>query len=220
MTANRAKAYSRSVRRSLQRMSNIDLVSMVPTANALLAAGATVTAQAREFVKCAAETFEFHRAGFTAESVAETSAASNALCALFEVEPPAARRMHDGGPIIAKAVTWQKQHAELWNLLVPSSGACATVQGEVIRIAGRMGDELYRNGGGNWDEHYDRMLAALCVHMGSHNALPDDQLAECETVAARVRDDERLVDRLTELAVIWVGRNSTPIALTKIAYKR
>lgn len=206
---------------ALQRISNVGLVAMVPVAEALLAAGARTTPRAREFVKRAAETFEFHRAGFHRDSVDETAAASRALCALFGVDPPAPRTMHaTNAPIVTTATTWQKRHAELWQLLVPSRGACETVQGEVIRIAGRVGDELYRNGGGNWDRDYDAMLKAFCGHVASLNALSTSEIAECKAIAARGSRNEGSIDRLAELAVAWVVANPTPVPLVKPAYSR
>ncbi len=209
---------------ALQRMSNIDLVAMVPVAKALLAAGARVE-RAPEFVKRAADTFEFHRAGFAKDSVEEAAAAARALCEMFGVTPPAPRKMHDGvSPIVATAATWQKQHVELWELLVPSSGACKTVQGEVVRIAGRVSDELHRNGGVNWNADYDAMLKAFCAHLGSHAALSPDELAEC---AALARQRSRIstekgegTARLAQLSVKWVLSNPTPIPLPPPAYRR
>ncbi len=208
----------------LQRMSNIDLVDMVPVAKALLAAGARVE-RAPDFVKRAADTFEFHRAGFAKDAVDEASAAARTLCEMFGVAPPAPRKMHDGAsPIVATAATWQKQHVELWELLVPSSGACKTVQGEVVRIAGRVSDELHRNGGVNWNADYDAMLQAFCKHLGSHAALSPDELAEC---AALARQRSRIstekgegTARLAQLSVKWVSSNPTPVPLPPPAYKR
>ena len=206
---------------ALQRMSNIDLDAMVPVARALLAAGAPVTPRAQEFVRKAAETFEFHRAGFNKDHVAAAAVAAATLCDMFGVAPPARRRMHDGtADIVATAATWQQQHAELWDLLVPSSGACATVQGEVIRIAGRVGDELHRNGGINWDAGYDAMLAAFCAHVASGVALAPAEVAEAKAIAAQVRSRHERTARLAELAVAWVARNPTPIALPPPAYTR
>jgi len=206
---------------ALQRMSNLDLVAMVPLARAMLAAGATVTPRARRFVQQAAETFEFHRAGFSRDLLDETSAASRALCELFGVDPPPQRRIHDGvAPIVATAATWQQQHAELWALLVPSRGPCATVQGEVIRIAGRIGDELNRNGGANWDRQYDAMAAAFCVHVASHHALDPAEVAESRTIVAALRRDPDGSRRLAELAVAWVARNPDPVALPPPGYER
>lgn len=42
----------------------------------------------------------------------------------------------------------RKQFSWLWDYLVPMGGSAETVQGEVVRIAGRIGGELFNNGGG------------------------------------------------------------------------
>jgi hypothetical protein len=205
----------------LLRMSNIDLAAMVPFAELMLAAGALVTPRAQAAVLKAAETFEFHRAGFARDSVDEASAASASLCALFEVTPPPRRVMHDGAsPIVVAGATWQARHAELWQALVPSSGPSATVQGEVIRITGRVSGELRRNGGGNWDADYAAMVAALGVHLASHAALSAAELADLRTAQREVRQDDAASERLAELAVTWVAKNSQPIALARPAYAR
>ncbi len=205
----------------LFRMSNAELVAMVPFAQFLLAAGAQVTPKAQSAVLTAAQTFEFYRAKFARDSVEEASAACAALCALFGVIPPPRRLMHDGAaPIVVTGATWRQRHEALWQLLVPSSGACATVQGEVIRITGRVLDELRRNGGGNWDADYTSMVAALCEHLASHTALSPADLAEAHAAQRAVRRDDAAPDRLAELAVAWVGRNPTPIPLPKPGYTR
>lgn len=41
----------------------------------------------------------------------------------------------------------RKQFSWLWDYLVPMGGSAETVQGEVVRIAGRIGGELFNNGG-------------------------------------------------------------------------
>ena len=205
----------------LQRMSNIDLDPMVPVARALLAAGAPVTERAKGFVRRAAETFEFHRAAFNKDYVDDAAAASAALCQMFGVEPPRPRQMHDGvSPIVASPGAWQDQHDELWQLLVPSSGACATVQGEVVRIAGRVSGELHRNGGANWDGDYDAMLAAFCDHVASGNPLAPAEVSEAKAIAAQVRSRHERSKRLAELSVAWVAHNPTPMALPPPGYKR
>jgi hypothetical protein len=205
----------------LVRMSNVDLVDMVPVAKALLEAGAKVTQQAKDAVRRAGENFEFHRAGFNKDSVDETSAAVEALCALFSVEPPARRRMHDGtSPIVPTATAPAKQFAELWDLLVPSSGPCETVQGEVVRIAGRVRDEWYRNGGANWDRDYAAMASAFVKHMGSHQALDPADLDACELVVQSLRNDPDGSDRLADWAVEWVARNPDPLPLPAPSYQR
>ena len=69
----------------------------------------------------------------------EASAALSELCALFGVE----QRKAKPAPVVGErleldpSVPARRQHGELWDLLVPDSGQCQTLQGEVIRIAGR-----------------------------------------------------------------------------------
>ncbi len=209
----------------LQRLSNIDLVDMVPVARLLLEHGASRTGKAPAFVKHAAENFEFHRAGFAPDAVEGTAAACAELCALFDVAVPAPRHLHDGtSPIAVPPGRWQAQHAALWELLVPSSGACATVQGEVVRIAGRVGDELHRNGGVNWDSAYTAMLQAFVQHVSSGAALPPGELSELAALAKRGArmSTEKGGDtaRLAELSVKWVSQNPTPVALSRPRYRR
>src|SRR5262249_46492243 len=153
---------------ALRGCSNTDLDRMPAFVPVMLDAGSARTPRMKEYVQHIGETFEFHRSGYNPESVDEASAGLDFLYATFEVAPIPRRQIHDGNARIeVKATTWQKQHAELWKLLVPSSGAAKTVQGEVIRITGRISDEWYRNGGANWDQDYDAMARALIAHVES-----------------------------------------------------
>ncbi|MCO4748093.1 MAG: ankyrin repeat domain-containing protein [Proteobacteria bacterium] len=206
---------------ALQRMSNVNFPQMVPVARALLAAGAQKSDLTREYAEKAAERFEFHRAGFNPEFVDETAAAMVALCELMDAEVPGQRRTHDGrSPITTSSERWQDQHQELWELLVPSRGACKTVQGEVIRISGRISDELFRNGGGNWDRDYRTMTNALLEHLGSGQSLSGEQLAEAQQVASALLHEMNGANRLAELAVAWVGLNPDPVSLQPPSYHR
>jgi hypothetical protein len=94
------------------------------------------------------------------------------------------------------------------------------MQGEVVRITGRVLDELRRNGGGNWDAHYDAMVKALGEHVASHNALSAEELADLRVAQRTVRRDDLAPERLAELAVAWVAKNPDPIPLPTPAYRR
>ncbi len=111
----------------------------------------------------------------------------------------------------------------LWDLLVPSSGAAHTAQGEVIRIAGRLSHEILDNGGVNWGADFWRMLDAFTSLVETGVPLDADDLAETRELASALRrgsGDEDQLARLTQLAVAWVERNPTPVALTQVAYGR
>lgn len=175
----------------------------------------------RESVHRIGTDFEFHRSGFNPDSVDATSAALDRLYALFGVAPVPRRSMHDGkAPIVAKAASWQERHQELWELLVPSSGAAMTVQGEVIRISGRIAAELDHNGGANWDGQFAQMADALLLHLGSGTALPDSERGEAAAIIGEVKQKYGDTHRICELAVAWVALNPVPIALPRPAYKR
>src|SRR6185436_3544596 len=121
---------------ALRGCNNIDIEEMVTMAKVLLDAGAEKTSQMKGFVEEIGKRFEFHRSGFDPARVDAVSNALDELYRIFEVPPVPRRQIHDGtSPVVVKTKTWQAQHHELWNLLVPSQGPAATVQGEVIRIS-------------------------------------------------------------------------------------
>jgi len=151
---------------ALRTCNNIDIEPMVNLSNLLLGAGAEKTAEMERYVAEIGRQFEFHRSGLKTETAKVIVDALNKLYEIFDVKPVPSREIHDGNmPIIVTTKTWQDQHQELWELLVPSRGATATVQGEVIRISGRISDEFYRNGGANWDEDYRRMANAFLEYI-------------------------------------------------------
>jgi hypothetical protein len=78
----------------------------------------------------------------------------------------------------------------LWDALVPESGACASVQGELVRARDRLEGEYYRNGMGNYfrrdepdrtliDNYYGGLLVFLLDTMIANRggALSEDDVA-------------------------------------------
>jgi hypothetical protein len=206
---------------ALHQCSNTGIECMATVAATLLDGGARKTLKMKGYVTKIGTNFEFFRAAFNRESVDSTSAALERLYMMFDVAPVPRRAMHDGkSPIIAKAARWEDRHRELWDLLVPPSGAAATVQGEVIRISGRIANELDGNGGINWDADYGRMADALLTHLGSGKALPGSELQEAATLVRDVKRKCGDTRRLSALAVEWVMLNQRPILLAAPAYQR
>ena len=72
-------------------------------------------------------------------------------------------------------------------MLVPSQGAAKTIQGEVIRITGKVSNEILGNGGGNWDSDYKKMLDALLKHLGSGTHLDGPDLQEAVKLVKEIR---------------------------------
>jgi hypothetical protein len=207
---------------ALQRCSNVDIPAMLELARLLLGAGARRTPGTASSVEAIGKRFEAHRAAFAKDGVEAASAGLEALYALFEVPPVPRRSMHDGtSPITVTATTWQERHAELWDLLVPSSGSAATVQGEVIRITGRISHELEDDGGGNWDEEYRSMARAFLDHVRSGTPLRALDIADARSIVHDlVHAGRGDTDRLAELAVAWVVLNPAPVALARPGYRR
>lgn len=208
---------------ALSTCQNVDIVRTLEIAKMLLEAGVEKTDKSKEYVHKIGERFEFIRPDFNKELVDEVSAALSELYLLFDVDPASQRVVYDGkSTIVVKADTWQKQHTELWDLLVPGRGTANTVQGEVIRIVGKMLHEILDNGGMNWDDEYRKMMKALINYFHMADGLETSLLEEACSIAKSVssRSEKKSLYRLNELAVRWVVANPEPITLGKVEYKR
>lgn len=202
---------------------NIDIVHVVEIADILLTAGATITTNMQGAVKRIGENFEFHREGFNKEYLNETDAALSRLYERFDVPPVEKRMTHDGmSSITVNTKGWQAQHNELWNLLIPSQGHAQTIQGEVIRITGKVSYEILNNGGINWDNEFRKMLKSLNDYFSLGTPLHSDALQEVATLAKELSkgDGDEEPARLCELAVQWVLSNPNPIILEQPEYMR
>ena len=185
---------------ALRGCGNIDLERMTPLAALLLEAGAKKTSRMKDFVEQIGERFEFHRANFNPALVGAASDALDRLYTVFDVPPVRRRQLHDGkSQIVVKASSWQEQHPELWDLLVPSQGHAATIQGEVIRISGRIAHELDGNGGLNWNSDFKKMADAFRRYVEAGNPLSPANLAEVATVIHDLKRRSGDPARLCEL---------------------
>lgn len=194
-------------------------------ASMLLEAGAKKTSAMKEKVENIGKDFEFHRESIHPDYIEAADKGLTKLYELFDVKPVEKRITHDGvSPILVKEGSWEEQYEELWSFLIPSSGAAKTVQGEVIRIPGRVRDELDRNGGVNWDRDYRKMLQTLPQYLSLGIPLSDQELEETKELIAQVHgkdfDDEPRLDRLCQLAIAWIKQNPEPLLLEKTSYKR
>lgn len=226
---------------ALQRCTNTDLENMVALTELLLEADPSIAPKSggllgrlfgkreqaasrpdySEMVTRIGSNFEFHRSNFNPELLDAASAALDRLYTLFNVAPVARRVMHDGKATIAvTAAKWEDRHQQYWELLVPSNGAAATVQGEVIRISGRINDELQGNGGINWDSDYKKMADILSTHLASGKPLSPAELAEAAAIIKDVKGRRGDTVRLCELATKWVDLNPQPVKLPPPDYQR
>ena len=194
-------------------------------ASMLLDAGAKKTSAMKEKVENIGKDFEFHREGINPDYLQAADQGLEKLYALFDVKPVAKRITHDGvSPIFVKEGSWEEQYEELWSFLIPSSGAAKTVQGEVIRIPGRVRDELDRNGGVNWDRNYRKMLQAMPHYLSLGTPLSDNDLEETKQLISQIYgkdfNDSLRLDRLCQLSLAWIEQNPEPLPLEEPSYKR
>lgn len=204
---------------------NMDLPALAEISKILLSVDSNITQKMKDDVIKKGEDFEFHREGFNKDFLQETDEALDQLYEIFNVPPVKRRLMHDGvSPIKVSGNKWQEQYEELWELLIPSSGSAKTVQGEVVRIAGKVRDEIHRNGGANWGADFKKMLDAFGEHLKAGNSLATADLEKADLIIKDIRkngdgeDDE--LHFLCELATKWVNDNPNPILMDKPNYKR
>jgi hypothetical protein len=109
--------------------------------------------------------------------------------------------------------TYSTEHARLWDELVPPSGPAKTVQGEVIRITGKLTREAYTNGNINWDPSCTRMWNFVARTLDDAETFTDEERAQIKGwVKAIIRDRHRPdvsghgspYYLVTEKAVAWV----------------
>lgn len=206
---------------SLCRNADIEKASKI--AELLINAGTPVNDEMKRHVEHIGTEFEFYKEDFNKKYVEGTGNALLNLYKLFGVTPVPPRRMLDGmSSITVSASGWQAQHKELWDLLVPGSGYAKTVQGEVIRITGRISYEILDNGGINWDSDFTKMLHALSEYLSSGNPLEAGEQKEINSLVSIISSNssEKDVCRLTELAVHWVLANPAPVKMERPNYKR
>ena len=189
---------------------------MLPVVERLMAAGAQLTGEEASLLRPIGKDFQRTLArGHRSEVLEATGKALDRLFEICEVPPVAPIHIHDGvSRIDVPQGTWRQAYTALWDSLVPGSGRAATAQGEVIRISGKIGNEILGNGGGNWDDAYDALAEGMCDILASGTPLPREQLTEANDLTDVLMQgiiDEHAVNRVSELAVAWVALNPDPI---------
>lgn len=208
--------------RAMTRLHDYQAAAAIEVARVLVDRGARVSGETPKYLRQTMSAV--HRRIADGKGGEEMLAALHELFELLGVEPSVPPRvLEPGEPITVTTEGWKAQFSELWKMLVPAGGAADSVQGEVVRIAGRVGNEILGNGGGNWDRDYDRMLQAYAAHVRTGSPLDDADLRDADEAVARLEGgafDEPAVDVLTELAVTWVLRNPDRVDLPEPPYRR
>jgi hypothetical protein len=119
-----------------------------------------------------------------------------------------------------KPYRWKKEQTRLWKELVPPSGQADTLQGELIRIAGKLTDEAYRNGNMNWDADYERMGRFIVEKIANDPIFNvQEQALIREKIEEIISNDASLVPDgkgspysiITEKVVDWCMAHPDPI---------
>ncbi|WFF37973.1 ankyrin repeat domain-containing protein [Moraxella nasibovis] len=199
-------------------------------AKLLLSLGVPITEQMKEYVGVMGKRFEDKKLNPTLSEyskyiIERNESIMNELYRLFGVEPIKPRQLYDGHSqiIVPDNDDLQATFKQLWDFLVLPTGQCSTVQGEVIRITGRIAGEIYRNGGMNWKADYQKMLNALINYFKMGYPLNNEQLNQAEYLKAKVYQgnpnsyDEAV--ELSNLAVLWVKANPNPIMINQTDYE-
>ncbi|SFU84420.1 ankyrin repeat domain-containing protein [Butyrivibrio sp. M55] len=200
----------------------IDLIKLAPVTEMFLERGVTASDTVKaEFLRVAKD-IEFRRSDADTDFIKRVDAAMDRLYEILDVPRVPKRQQYDGvSEIRPKADTWQKQHAELWELLVPGSGHATTVQGEVIRISGKLAYEILDNGSMNWDADFAELVKVFVSYLKMGQQLSDAEYAEIDEIVKGIKDkDDEELNRLTELGVKWVTLNPMPMKLESVKYRR
>ncbi len=119
-----------------------------------------------------------------------------------------------------KPYNWKQEHQRLWEAHVPSSGAADTLQGELIRICGKLVDQAYRNGNCNWNEDHETMWRFVGEQITSDSTFEEDTKLEIRGIIEEIIRDEACPDlsgdgstyyRVNEKAVDWCIAHPDPI---------
>lgn len=86
---------------------------------------------------------------------------------------------HDGvSPICVPEQSGKETFSRSGIILSRPAEKQRTAQGEVIRIAGRVNNEIMGNGGINWDRDYQEMLRMFPEYLRLGNPLKEEEIVQ------------------------------------------
>lgn len=132
--------------------------------------------------------------------------------------------------IIKYSDNWIDSYKELYELLVPKIGKASTVQGEVIRICGKLEYEILNNGIINWDSDFELMVNALKRYLlTTGNLLSEEENKNIKSIISKIKRDTKSglitlevedFNKLTEFCTKWILLNKKLIKLKEVSYDR
>lgn len=134
--------------------------------------------------------------------------------------------LHDGKSEIKikEYDNWLEQYKELWKLLVPKRGKALIIQGEVIRICGKLEHEVLDNGKINWDKDFELMTNTLRRYLlTTGTLLSEEENKKVKSIILKIKRGtvkEKDFDILTKLCTKWILLNPIPFELKTVPYNR
>lgn len=132
--------------------------------------------------------------------------------------------------LIKYSDNWIDSYKELYELLVPKIGKASTVQGEVIRICGKLEYEILNNGIINWDSDFELMVNALKRYLlTTGNLLSEEENKNIKSIISKIKRDTKSglitlevedFNKLTEFCTKWILLNKKLIKLKEVSYDR
>ncbi len=204
---------------ALRACSNARTPETAKIARILIDAGIPVTDSMRKRVADIGRTFEFYRDSFDPDYLPVCDAGLCELYELFDVPPAPSKRKYDGSePITVCGKTWHAQYNELWEMLVPGSGKAKFVQGEALRIAGKLSHEILDNGSVNWDEDYRAMKDELADIISGGCPADEEIIRAVRNISPNTC--ECTFNKIAEAVVGWILSNPEPKELETVSYRR
>ena len=212
-------SHNNALMEALLHCQNADIPPMAEIAQILIDAGIEITDEMKKQVTRIGEEFEFYRESFNTDYLPACDAGLQELYRLFDVPPVPHKRKYDGNaPISVRGETWSQQYNELWDMLVPGSGKAKFVQGEAIRIIGRLSHEVLDNGGVNWDADFRAMRNQLAEFMATGKAVDEKMISQIKKISPNT--DESVFEETAKAVVGWILTNSDPVELGEVSYNR
>lgn len=119
----------------------------------------------------------------------EAAEALRQLCEMFGVAQQVARPAPNVGEKLEldSSKSWKNLSNELWDLLVPLDNQAETLQGEAIRITGKVAYEVYDNGGIDWGCSFTVLLNQYLRVVASGVPLLPDSGSRAEAAVASLK---------------------------------
>lgn len=206
---------------ALAHCENGNIPAVLEISEMLIKAGVLPTDKTAGYVKQIGERFEFYKSEMDEQTKNELGSALNELYKLLDAAPVPERETPNG-KIFVRSKNWHEQFNELRNMLVPASGKAQTVQGEVIRIVGKITHEVLDNGGINWGSEYKKMLDELTDFLQTANSSNAKNINEAVGIINNITPttDKKTLYRLAEIIVEWVLANPDLILLDEANCKK